>query len=228
MSTAVSGDQLEAYLKSLESEPSATQSKSNRINRIADSNVKSKFSSSYTTAYFVGSKLVSAFQLFFNEIFDGCLRDIAYMLALHSHLLAQLDVSISASLVSFPFQSFRDISSRGLIDILRRCLLIYVFISSTIAYLYPCEGEVLHVVARPIRFFLFWVSVSLILIPFGLGLSLARQIGQLLTVNRQTWSYTIATISWVKRVQLTTLGRELTHPMPPIAKIEEVARYVIL
>jgi hypothetical protein len=112
---------------------------------------------------------------------------------------------------------------------LRRGVLVYLFLSCTLFLcVYGVYGEGINgsCILNHFIYSILSTTLSLISAPIILGIILARWIDYMVLLCKRTERTTGAVIIWVKKMQLTSMGRALTHPLPPLAKIEETAREI--
>ena len=158
-----------------------------------------------------------------NEILLGVSRDTKSVIDLTSESIVRLNIALSALQDENCDQASR-VHSQILLDVLRRCILAFLLLWSGLSCLMLTNHSLAAKVIYRGQFFIFSLSAILIVLPIVFGTLLGQWInGTLMRVNRSERS-TFSAVGWIKKMQLSSLGRQLTHPMPPISKIEEAAR----
>ena len=158
-----------------------------------------------------------------NELFEGFLQDIILIMNLHSTALVELGISISLTLpgTDRPLPETSHTAPKTTADVFRRSVVVLLWIilvlthsKSNISGLLGCYFHLISHALQPILGFL-------IIAPIVLGVCIDRQIRGLLVKVKRADSSTSAVLGWIKRLQLTSMGRHIAHPFPPIAKMEE-------
>ena len=157
------------------------------------------------------------------EVFLGIFRDSALMMDLTSESLMELEVALSAFDEDFSTNMPR-VYSQVSFDILRRCILCLILLSSGVSCVASTDQTLLANVIYRAQITTFGASAFLIIFPILFGTLFSQSISTVLARARRAERSTHSVIGWIKKMQLSSLGRQLTHPMPPIAKIEEAAR----
>jgi hypothetical protein len=161
------------------------------------------------------------------ETARGFLRDSSSVMQLHSNALVKLGVVVSASSIGPRTLTVKatDLTSMTTVDCLRRLVLIYLLITFGLfrSDLETSTG-VLNCLFGLLRILIFRTSVVLIASPFIIGFLLNHFIWRMQGIANQTENASCYVLGHLKRLQLTSLGRQMSHPMPPVSKIEESAR----
>jgi hypothetical protein len=161
------------------------------------------------------------------ETAGGFLRDSGSVMQLHSNALLKLGVVVSASSIEPRIRTVKatDLTSITTVDYLRRLVLIYLLITFGLfqSDLTTSTG-VLSCLFGLLRILIFRMSIVLTVSPFVIGFLLNQLIWRMQGIANQTENASCYVLGHVKRLQLTSLGRQISHPMPPVAKIEESAR----
>ena len=158
-----------------------------------------------------------------SELLLGVSSDTKSVMDLTSDSIVRLNVALSASQDEYCVQASR-VHSQILLDVLRRCILASLLLWSGLSCLTLTNHSLAAKLIYRAQCFTFGLSAILIVLPIVFGTLLGQWIkGTLMRVNRSERS-TISLVGWIKKMQLSSLGRQLTHPMPPITKIEEAAR----
>lgn len=155
----------------------------------------------------------------------GMSRDIVLLMELTSDSLTEL------STTCFSFLSRSVVASQtrhtgGGSDHLRRFFLIALVVSFCTCPFNVNTTYSLHAFFGTISSAIFWVALVLLGIPIIIGTVFNRLIKSMLGKMKRTESAACYLLGWIKRLQLTSLGRQITHPMPPIGKIEESLREI--
>ena len=165
-------------------------------------------------------------KILFVETARGFLRDSSCVMQLHSDSLIKLGVVVSASSIGPRIQTIKsnDVTSTTAVDCVRRLVLIYLLVTFGLFQSDLRSTGVLNCVLGLLRILIFRTSVVLTASPVIIGLLLNILIWRMQGIVNQTESSSCYVLGHVKRLQLTSLGRQISHPMPPVAKIEESAR----
>ena len=158
-----------------------------------------------------------------NEALLGIWRDTELVMDLTSESFVGLNVALTASNDEFCVQVSRA-HSQILHDILRRCILAFLSLWSGVSCLTLANQSLAAKLIYRARLLTFGVSTILIVLPIVFGILLGQWTRSTLMRTRRSERSTFSVIGWIKKMQLSSLGRQLTHPMPPISKIEEAAR----
>ena len=154
-----------------------------------------------------------------SELLLGVSSDTKSVMDLTSDSIVRLNVALSASQDEYCVQASR-VHSQILLDVLRRCILAFLLLWSGLSCLTLTNHSLAAKLIYRAQCFTFGLSAILIVLPIVFGTLLGQWIkGTLMRVNRSERS-TISLVGWIKKMQLSSLGRQLTHPMPPITKIE--------
>lgn len=213
------GSQLDAYLETFNVSPVPGKVTGDDDKR-ADEGHRSRFKKtvlSFCTSLFTFISLIST------EIILGFLRDIALVTELHSNSLDELEVSITASSINSTVQS-RNVKREEAVDFLRRGVLIFFLVSCGMHPLQLDRQFMVFCFVDQLQSTAFRISLFLTVLPILLGIFFSRWIIFILQSTRRTENSTVSVLGWIKKVQLISLGRQITHPMAPITKIEEAAR----
>lgn len=167
--------------------------------------------------------IILALHVLFIKLSEGFIWDISLILSLHSNSQTKLEIFAASSTI-FIFPSAKAVDSQYTINILRRGILVYVSFSCALYLSIYGEGITGNSILNPFVYFILSTTLGLISAPIILGILLSRWIYYMLLLCKRSERTTGAVISWVKKMQLTSMGRTLTNPLPPLAKIEEAAR----
>jgi muconolactone delta-isomerase len=212
--------QLLAYLESLD--PTAKPD-SDKVVRAQENDHAQKLNPVRAIILASYLMLVLAFHVLFIKLSEGFIWDISLILSLHSNSQTKLEI-FAASLTTFVFPLAKAIDSQYTINILRRGVLVYLSLSCALYLSVYREGITGSSILNPFIYFILSTTLSLISAPIIFGILLSRWIDNMLLLCKRSERTTGAVISWVKKMQLTSMGRTLTNPLPPLAKIEEAAR----
>lgn len=161
------------------------------------------------------------------EIVSGVSRDIVLLMELTSDSLTELSTTcfsfLSKSVISSQSQTRH---TGGGSDHLRRFILIALVASFCTCPFNVNTNYSLHAFFGKMSSAIFWVALVLLAIPIIIGTVFIWLIKSMLGKMKRTESAACYLLGWIKRLQLTSLGRQITHPMPPIAKIEDSVREI--
>ena len=213
------GDQMQAYLETF------VKSEAIERNETQVREVESITSIANNLAFrlWVFSKML------YTESVEGFLRDSVGVMELHSNLLVKLSVFVSASSIGPHFQTAKVTGHTSItaLDSLRRLVLFYFLITFGFFQSDVRSTGILNHLFGLFQIYIFRISILLTVSPFILGLLLSNFIWRMQGLVNETESCSCYVLGYVKRLQLTSLGRQISHPLPPVAKIEESARDVL-
>ena len=127
---------------------------------------------------------------------------------------------VKMSSTRFPFLLREQHSSSLFMLIIRRCVMLYLLVCS-----YVFQSNVFWSFIRLLcgRSFFIILLVSLTFGPLLLGSLLHHVIGLLLGQAVRAENNALMMLHSLKKVQMVAMGRELSHPMPSISKLEQLA-----
>lgn len=185
--------QLLAYLESLDP---TTKSKSDRADIRGQ---VQNFNPVHAVIFSLNSILVLLPHSLYTKLSDGFIRDISLVLTLHSNLQAKLEIYAAVSSIIRYFPSARSVNSQLYSDILRRGILVYLFLSCALYLCVKREEGTDCSILNPLLRSILWTTLSLISAPIIFGTLASRWIDHMLVVCRRTETTTGAAIGWVKR-----------------------------
>ena len=161
------------------------------------------------------------------EIVMGVSKDIVYLMELTSDSLTELSTTcFSVASRNASFLQAKTVYARRKFDHLRRFFFIALVVSCSRYSFNVNTTHSIDAFFRTMGSAIFWLALVLLVSPLIIGTILNSLIKSMMGKMKQTESTACYLLGWIKRLQLTGLGRQITHPMPPIAKIEESVREI--
>ena len=156
------------------------------------------------------------------EIVLGVSKDIVYLMELTSDSLTELSTScFSVASRNATLSQAKTVYAGRKFNHLRRFFLIALVVSCSRYSFNVNTTYSIDAFFGTMGFAIFWLALVLLASPLIIGTILNSLIKSMMGKMKQTESTACYLLGWIKRLQLTGLGRQITHPMPPIAKIEE-------
>ena len=176
---------------------------------------------------FVYSAITDIWSALSCEIVFGVSRDIVLLMELTSDSLTELSTTCFSLLSRSATSSQSKMrQTAGAFDHLRRFFLIALVVSFCTCPFNVNTTYSLHAFFGTMSSAIFWVALVLLAMPIVIGTVFNRLIKSMVGEMKRTENAACYLLGWIKRLQLTSLGRQITHPMPPIAKIEESVREI--
>jgi hypothetical protein len=176
---------------------------------------------------FVYSAITDVWSALSCEIVFGVCRDIVFLMELTSDSLTELSTTFFSSLSRSTTSSQSKMRyTGGGFDHLRRFFLIALVVSFCTCPFNVNTNYSLHAFFGTMSSAIFWVALVFLAIPIVIGTVFNWLIKSMLGKMKRTESAACYLLGWIKRLQITSLGRQITHPMPPVAKIEESVREI--
>ena len=173
------------------------------------------------------SKLKDLLRALSREIILGVSKDIVYLMELTSDSLPELSTScFSVASRNATLSQAKTAYARRKFNHLRRFFCIALVVSCS-RYSFNVNTTCsIDAFFGTMGSAIFWLALVLLASPLIIGTILNSLIKSMMGKMKQTESTACYLLGWIKRLQLTGLGRQITHPMPPIAKIEESVREI--
>ena len=159
------------------------------------------------------------------EIVLGVSKDIVYLMELTSDSLTELSTScFSVASRNATLSQAKTVYAGRKFNHLRRFFLIALVVSCSRYSFNVNTTYSIDAFFGTMGSAIFWLALVLLASALIIGTILNSLIKSMMGKMKQTESTACYLLGWIKRLQLTGLGRQITHPMPPIAKIEESVR----